>query len=57
MLNYNHLHYFHVAALEGSVAGAAVKLGVTQPTVSEQVRSLERALGVSLFERQRRASS
>jgi len=52
MLNYNHLHYFHVAALEGSVAGAAVKLGVTQPTVSEQVRALERALGVSLFERQ-----
>jgi len=52
MLNYNHLHYFHVAALEGSVAGAAVKLGVTQPTVSEQVRALERALSVSLFERQ-----
>ncbi len=52
MLNYNHLHYFHVAALEGSVAGAAVKLGVTQPTVSEQVRALERALAVSLFERQ-----
>jgi len=52
MLNYNHLHYFHVAALEGSVAGAAAKLGVTQPTVSEQVRTLERALAVSLFERQ-----
>jgi LysR family transcriptional activator of nhaA len=29
-----------------------VKLGVTQPTVSEQVRALERALAVSLFERQ-----
>ncbi len=51
MLNYNHLHYFHVAAMEGSVAGAAVKLGVTQPTVSEQVRALERVLAVSLFER------
>ncbi len=51
MLNYNHLYYFHVAALEGSVAGAAGRLGVTQPTVSEQVRALERALGVSLFER------
>lgn len=51
MLNYNHLHYFHVAALEGSVASAAERLGVTQPTVSEQVRALERALGVSLFER------
>ena len=51
MLNYNHLHYFHVAATEGSVAAAAEKLGVTQPTVSEQVRALERSLKVSLFER------
>lgn len=56
MLNYNHLYYFHVAALEGSVAAAAVRLGVTQPTVSEQVRALERALEVSLFERQSTAS-
>jgi LysR family transcriptional activator of nhaA len=51
MLNYNHLHYFHVAATEGSVAGAAERLGVSQPTVSEQVRALERSLKVSLFER------
>ena len=51
MLNYNHLHYFHVAAHEGSVARAAEKLGVTQPTVSEQIRTLERWLGVTLFER------
>lgn len=51
MLNYNHLHYFHVAATEGSVAAAAERLGVTQPTVSEQVRALERALMVNLFER------
>jgi LysR family transcriptional activator of nhaA len=51
VLNYNHLHYFHVAAVEGTVAGAALRLGVTQPTVSEQVRALEKALGVALFER------
>lgn len=51
MLNYNHLHYFHVAAVEGTVAGAADRLGVTQPTVSEQVRALERTLGTPLFER------
>jgi LysR family transcriptional activator of nhaA len=51
MLNYNHLHYFHVAATEGSVAAAAEKLGVTQPTVSEQLRALERALAVTLFDR------
>ena len=51
MLNYNHLYYFHVAAVEGTVAAAAHRLGVTQPTVSEQLRALERTLGVSLFER------
>ena len=51
MLNYNHLFYFHVVAAEGSVARAAERLGVTQPTISEQVRTLERSLGVALFER------
>jgi LysR family transcriptional activator of nhaA len=52
MLNYNHLYYFHVVATEGSFANAAERLGVTQPTISEQVKALERALGVMLFERQ-----
>lgn len=51
MLNFNHLYYFHVTALEGSVKAAAEKLGVTQPTVGEQIRSLERALSTTLFER------
>jgi LysR family transcriptional regulator, transcriptional activator of nhaA len=50
-LNYNHLYYFHIAAIEGTVAAAAHRLGVTSATVSEQVRALERALGVDLFER------
>jgi LysR family transcriptional activator of nhaA len=52
MLNYNHLYYFHMAASEGSIASAAHRLGVSQGTVSEQVRTLERTLRVSLFERQ-----
>lgn len=51
MLNFNHLYYFHVTAVEGSVKAAADRLGVTQPTVSEQIRMLERSLGVPLFER------
>jgi LysR family transcriptional activator of nhaA len=51
VLNFNHLYYFHITAAEGSVTGAAERLGVTQPTVSEQIRMLERALGGSLFER------
>ena len=51
MLNYNHLYYFHLAALEGSAAAAAQRMGVRQPTVSEQIRALEKTLGVDLFER------
>jgi LysR family transcriptional activator of nhaA len=51
VLNFNHLYYFHVTAVEGSVKAAADRLGVTQPTVSEQLRILERSLGVPLFER------
>jgi LysR family transcriptional activator of nhaA len=51
VLNFNHLYYFHVTATEGAVKSAAERLGVTQPTVSEQIRMLERALGVQLFER------
>jgi LysR family transcriptional regulator, transcriptional activator of nhaA len=51
VLNFNHVYYFHVAATEGSVKAAAERLGVSQPTVSEQIKMLERALGVSLFDR------
>jgi LysR family transcriptional activator of nhaA len=51
LLNFNHLYYFHVVATEGSIKAAADRLGVTQPTVSEQLRMLERALRVDLFER------
>jgi LysR family transcriptional regulator, transcriptional activator of nhaA len=51
VLNYNHVYYFHVVATEGSIARAADRLGVTQPTVSEQVRALEKALETDLFER------
>lgn len=51
VLNFNHLYYFHISALEGSVKAAADRLGVTQPTVSEQIRMLERSLGLPLFER------
>jgi LysR family transcriptional activator of nhaA len=51
VLNFNHLYYFHITAAEGSIKAAADRLGVTQPTVSEQLRMLERSLGVELFER------
>jgi LysR family transcriptional activator of nhaA len=51
VLNFNHLYYFHVTAVEGAVKSAAERLGVTQPTVSEQIRALERTLNVNLFDR------
>ncbi len=51
MLNYNHLYYFYVTATEGSVTKAADRLEVSQSTISEQLRALERALRKRLFDR------
>jgi LysR family transcriptional activator of nhaA len=48
-LNYHHLLYFWTVVREGSVSRAAEKLRLAQPTVSAQVRGLERALGQKLF--------
>lgn len=50
-LNFNHLHYFYVVAREGSVVRAGEVLDLTQPTISGQLRKLERSLGVRLFRR------
>ena len=50
-LNYHHLYYFYVVAREGSIARATRVLGLAQPTVSGQIRTLERALGERLFQR------
>jgi LysR family transcriptional activator of nhaA len=53
-LNYHHLRYFWTAAKEGSLARAAEKLHVSQPSISEQIRELEAALGEKLFRREGR---
>lgn len=50
-LNYHHLLYFWTVVRAGSVSAASRKLRLAQPTVSEQLRQLERALGVELFHR------
>ena len=54
-LNYHHLLYFWTVAKEGSVSKAAAALHVAQPTVSAQLRSLEKSLQQKLFERHGRS--
>ncbi len=53
-LNYHHLRYFWTVAKEGSLARAAAKLHVSQPSISEQIRELEEAFGEKLFRREGR---
>lgn len=53
-LNYHHLLYFWTTAREGSIARAAEKLHIAQPTLSKQLGQLEAALGTKLFQRQGR---
>lgn len=49
-----HLRAFHLVATAGSFTLAARTAGVSQPTLSAQVRALEAAYGVSLFDRRGR---
>lgn len=50
-LDWNHARAFLTVVRTGSLSAAARALGLTQPTVGRQVRALEAALGVVLFER------
>lgn len=52
-LNFHHLYYFYVIAKEGSIAKAAERLRIGQPTLSTQLRQLETSLGKELFERRK----
>ena len=51
----NTLRVFEAAARHGSFVRAAQELHVTHGAVSRQIRQLEEALGVPLFERRNRA--
>lgn len=53
-LNYHHLYYFWTIATEGSIAKAAEKLRLGQPTLSTQLKQLEDSVGRPLFERRNR---
>lgn len=53
-LNYHHLYYFWVVAREGSISRAIPIVRVAQPTISAQIKTLERSLGLDLFRREGR---
>lgn len=48
------LRYFCAVARTGAFTRAAEEEGVTQPTLSQQIRKLESSIGVALFERRGR---
>lgn len=50
-LNFSHLLYFWAVARDGSIASACARLQISQPTISMQIRKLEKSLGHRLFER------
>jgi LysR family transcriptional regulator, transcriptional activator of nhaA len=50
-LNFHHLHLFRTVARAGSLARAAAELGLTEPTVSTQIKTLEAEFGQPLFSR------
>jgi DNA-binding transcriptional LysR family regulator len=51
MLSLHQLRCFLATYEHGSLTAAAEELGYAQPSVSEQVRALEKSLGVQLFRR------
>lgn len=48
---FGQLTVFHAVAAEGSITGAARRLGVGLPAVSKSLKSLENKMGVPLFNR------
>ena len=56
-LDWNLLRAFHATAEHGSLSAAARALGLTQPTLSRQIASLEDGLSLMLFDRDGRRMS
>lgn len=56
-LNYHHLLYFWTVAREGGLRQASEVLNVSQPSISAQLSTLEKAVGEPLFRRTGRSKS
>ena len=50
-MNLNHLAIFLAVAESGSIGGGAVRLHISQPAVSKQLKEFEHTLGLPLFDR------
>lgn len=50
-LSFRHVETIHAIVLTGSVTGAALRLHVTQPAISNVLRDAEERLGYQLFDR------
>src|SRR5579884_4189176 len=56
MYNYNHLYYFYITSKCEGIIAAARHLRISQPSLSSQLKVLERSLNMSLFKRVGRRS-
>ena len=50
-LSYHQIRAFNAVMKEGNFSRAATALGITQPAITAQIRALEDAFGVTLFDR------
>jgi LysR family transcriptional regulator, transcriptional activator of nhaA len=50
-INFHHLYLFRTVARSGTLARAAAELGLTEPTVSTQIKAIEKQFGQALFSR------